>query len=358
MNRGHNWLFLACLGGALVLTISLCWAQTNAQTQNPPQKKAAEQQAQDSKMTEEEYDAWDKAHNEADAVKKAAALIAFREKYPASEVLKNVVFDYETLMFKFNQDGDFKNLMPVAENWLKYAPNDLRTMGYILVAAEKLGEDKKVAEYGEKIYQQKPSADLALLMYQTYKKLNDKTKLDEWAQKLLEYPEFNDKFELRYEYVSRYANQKSLPKAAEWAQATLKSMALAKKPDSVPAAEWKKAVTGIQKTCYNVIGMNYYEQKKYPEAMQSLMKAEESEVYDLGFYYIGMSQWYLNSIEDAELSFAEAEYVGGEMKAQSTAKLEELHKQLHNGLLIGIERIRNRAKLEVEKVREKQRPGV
>ncbi len=355
MNRGHNWLFLACLGGALVLTVSLCWAQTNAQTQNPPQKKAAEQQAQDSKMSEEEWDAWDKAHNEADPVKKAAALIAFIDKYPKSEVHPNVVFDYESLLFKWNQDGDFKDLLPAAENWLKFAPNDPRTMGYIVVAAEKLGQYKKVADYGEKVFQQKPSADLALMLYQTYEKLNDQTKLDEWTQKLFEYPEFNDKFELRYKYVVKYAKPGSMPKAAEWAQATLKSLALAKKPDSVPAAEWKKAVAGIQKTCNNVIGMNYYEQKKYQEAIQTLMKAEESEVYDLGFYYVGMSQWYLTSIEDAELSFAEAEYVGGEMKAQATAKLEELHKQLHNNQLIGIERIRNRAKLEVEKIRERQK---
>lgn len=355
MNRGHNWLFLACLGGALVLTLELCWAQTNGQAQNPPQKKAVEQQEQDSKMTEEEFDAWDKAHNEADPAKKAAALIAFREKYPQSEVLKNVIFDYESLMFKYYQDGDFKNLAPAAENWQKFAPNDLKTMWYITESAAKLGNNKKAAEYGEKVYQQKASPELALMLYQTYEKLGDKSKQDEWTQKLFEYPEFNDRFELRMKYVIRYANEKNMPKAAEWSQATLKSMALARKPETVKEPEWKSAVTGIQKTCHNVIGMNYYEQKKYPEAIQSLMKAEESELYDLGFYYIGMSQWYLNSLEDARLSFAEAEYVGGEMKAQATAKLEDLHKQLQNGQLIGIERVRNKAKLEVEKIREKQK---
>src|ERR1019366_4368582 len=110
----------------------------------------------------------------------------------------------------------------------------------ITESAQKLGQDAKVLEYGQKVYAAAPNAQLASLIYQTYEKMGDQAKREEWALKLMALPEFNDNFELRMLFVAKYAEKKDLPKAADYAQQALKTLALAKKPDAMSQADWVK----------------------------------------------------------------------------------------------------------------------
>jgi tetratricopeptide (TPR) repeat protein len=349
MNRYYRSLLLAFLAGAIGLPAGLCWAQTKGQTQNPPpQKKVVEQKKEDppEDYTEEEYNAFEQATAEPDLAKRATLLVAFMDKYPKSKLQPNITASYEGLLYKVWEAGDFKKLEPLAEQWLKFNPNDLKTQAYIFDSAVKLGEHQKVVDWGEKIYVQKPSAELASNIYDSYTKLGNKAKKTEWALKLMELPENNANFDLPMQFVVEYAAN-DLPKAAEYAQRALTALARAQKPATASDADWNKAVTIVQKNCHDILGMNFYNQSKWAQAVPEFEKAIKVERYDAGFYYIGMSQWRLEDVDNAIMSFAKAEALAGKLKGQATTHLEELYKSQHNGSLVGIDKVRRKAKAEL-----------
>ena len=350
MNQGHKWLFFGILAAAIVLLPGPGWAQSQDHFQAAQQKKVAEQQKQDPEQeyTEEEYDAYEKAVNEPDLAKRPAALIAFMEKYPKSKLRQYIVFAYESLLFEYQKAGDYQKLMPLAEQWLKYFPNDLKLIAYITESAQKLGDNAKVIEYGQKVYAQRPSAQLAFLIYQTYQKMKNTAKQEEWGLKLLEYPEFNDNFEIRMQYVIKYVNEKNLLKAAEYAQMTLKSVDFAKKPEATPNGDWNKAVTFVRKTCHDIIGMSLYERGRYDEAIQELHKALAVEMYDAAWYWIAFAQWKKQDLEDAYQSFATAELLKGDYQARAKENCERLYKELHNGNLTGIDKVYRKAQAVID----------
>jgi tetratricopeptide (TPR) repeat protein len=334
MNRGHKWLLLASLAGAVALAAGLCWAQP--QTQSQVQKKVVEQQKQDeTPYTEEEFNAYEAATKEPDLAKRPALLIAFMEKYPKSTLQVYIVNAYEGMLKQYYDQHDYKTLEPLAEQWLKYKPDDIMTLAYITESAQKLGHDAKVLEHGQRVYAAAPSAQLASLIYQTYEKMGDQAKREEWALKLMAMPEFNDNFELRMFFVVKYAEKKDFVKAAEYAQQALKALALAKKPDAMSQTDWVKRAKSVEQSCDDIIGTNYREQKKWEESIQAYEKAEKVQLYD----------------ESAWASFAKAEYLDGELKAQATKHLEELYKSQHNGNLTGIEKVRNKARIEIDALR-------
>jgi tetratricopeptide (TPR) repeat protein len=352
MNRGHKWLFPALSAGAVMLAVGLCWPQSQGQTQSQQQqKKGVDQQKQEAteEYTEEEYDAYLKATQEPDLVKRQAALIAFMEKYPKSKLQDHIVYAYRSLMFEYRKNGDYAKLEPAAEQWLKYEPNDLQTTIFVAESALRLGQDKMFIEYGEKVFAQKPNPGLAFALYQAYQKTGDETKKFDMILKLLDYPEYNDNVGLRMELVQKYAADKSqLPKAAQYSELALKSLAIAKKPDATTEAEWNKYTASVQRSCYHLIGINYYEQKMYPQAIQALEKALDAELYDAGYYYIGMCQWEQGSVDDAILSFAIAELLKGEHQASAKKHCEDLYKSQHNNTLTGIERWYKKAQAVVD----------
>jgi tetratricopeptide (TPR) repeat protein len=266
------------------------------------------------------------------------------EKYPKSKLQDHIVYAYQALMSEYYKNGDYAKLEPAAEQWLKYKPNDLQTTAFVAESALRLGHDKKFIEYGEKVFAQKPDPRVAFALYQSYEKTGDEAKKIDMILKLLDYPEYNDNVGLRMELVQKYAADKGqLPKAAQYAELALKSLAIAKKPDATTEADWNKYATSVQRNCYEIIGMNYYERKKYPETIQSLQKALDAEPYDAGYYYIGMCQWEQENVDDAILSFAIAELLKGEFQAKAKKNCEDLYRGQHNGNLTGIERTYRKA---------------
>lgn len=351
MNRGDKWLLMATLAGAIALAAGFCWPQQ--QTQSQQQKKAVEQKQDETPYTEEEWSAEDKAVNEPDLAKRPQLLIAFMEQYPKSVLQVYIVNAYVQLMDQYYQKKDYKTLEPLAEQWLKYRPDDLKTMYYITESAQNLGQDAKFIEYALKVYAVKPSADLASSIFRTYAKMGDQAKREEWALKLMDMPEFNDNFELPMMFVGKYTDKSSqnFVKAADYAQQALKRLALAKKPEATPQADWNKTTKKVERDCYEVIGMNYYEQKKYEECIQAEEKLLKVELWDGAFYTIGLAQQWLLQADDAIDSFAKAECLAGEYKTKATESLEKLYKSQHNQTFAGIDKTRNKAKLEIEALR-------
>ncbi len=346
MSRNYRLILTALLTGSLLLFGEAAWARQQQQQPQPKPKKApvqAVQPQEEQEYTEEEYDAYDKAVKEPDPEKRAAALSAFIDKYPKSKLMTYIVTSYQTLMYELQKGQHYAKLLPIAEQWLKYHPDDLQTIAYIAEAAQMLGQDKKFLEYGQKIYAVKPSGQLALYLAQSFEKTGDHAKYLEWLEKVMTYPEFNDNFGMRMVFVKKYADEKNFGKAASWAQEALKSLDLAKRPEKSSEADWCKETTAVRRVSNYLIGLNYYEKEKYPEAIKAMMAALKVEQFDNAYYYIGLSQWKLDKVEEAISSFAKAIQLKGESQASAREHLEKLYKALHNQTTIGIEKVYRKA---------------
>jgi hypothetical protein len=342
----HSQVLLALLGVALAVTT---WPQRQALARTTQDQVGAAQEvdAEEAEYTEEEYEAYEKATKEPDTDKRAEMLMAYIDKYPESKLLPYIVNAMQTLLYEYQQGQKWEKLEPAAEKWLKYKPNELQTVGYIAESAQKLGHDAKYLEYALKIYEQRPAAGIAYHISQSYKKLGDDAKYTEWTLKLFSYPEFDGDFELRMIFVQRYADQKKYDKAAEYSQMALKSLEVAKKPDSVSEAKWREQTNAVRRACNYVIGVNHYEKERWTDAITSLMRALKAEKFDAAFYYIGLCQWKQNQVEDAMVSFAKAELLKGEMREQAKERLELLYKSVHNNTTIGIEKVYRKAQSEL-----------
>jgi tetratricopeptide (TPR) repeat protein len=343
MRRIHMILILF-LSTAGLLALGLpCRAQ---QQPAPKQKKPAAQPAQPEQQeeyTEEEYDAYEKATQEPDLDKRGTMLLAFLEKYPKSKLKTYIVTGYQTLMYEQRQKQAYAKLLPLAEQWLKYYPDDLQTIVYIAESAHSLGQDQKYIDYALKIYAVKPDCSLAASITNSYEKLGNKEKSLEWTQKLFSCPQFDGNFGIRMIFVGKYWDEKKLDKAAEYAGLALKALDVAKKPDDKSDADWRKDRTEVIASCNNIIGLNYYEKEKYAEAIKSLEKVVKVKKDCTAYYYIGLSQWKLDQVDDAMLSFDVAARCGGDRADEAKAHLEKLYKAIHNNTLIGIEKIHAKA---------------
>ena len=342
MNRYSKTLLLALLAAATVFFPNA--VRTQGQTKQQPKPAAQEPEPE---YSEEEFDAYEKATQEKDLDKRATMLLAFIQKFPKSKLTDPyIVPAYQTLLYEYSKNQKYDKLEPAAEQWLKIHPDDLQTIGFIAEAAQNLGHDQKYLEYAEKIYGVKPSGSLAYHIGLSFKKVGNQAKHLEWTEKLFSYPEFDGEYGIRYSLMQKYVDEKSYPKAAEYAQLTLKSVELAKKPDATSEDQWRKDLTSVRRACYYVIGLNDYEGSKYKEAIKALQQAIKAEKFGEGYYYIGMSQWKLKEIEEAMISFARAELQGGPTAAQAKDHVEELYKGIHNNTTIGIDKIYRKAKEE------------
>ena len=305
------------------------------------QDQAADEE-KETEYGEEEYNAYDAASKEPDFGKRGDMLLAFIEKYPKSSLMSYIKPAYENLMHECSQAKQYALLEPLAEKWLKLNPGNIRTLAYIAEAAEKLGHDQKCVDTLEEIYKLEPSGSMAVNILQTYRKINNQAKTNEWTEKIFKMPEYDSDFGLRYGFVTRYMEAKNSAKAAEFARLTLKSADLVKEPSKEVQEQLRK----VRYACYLIIGTSLYENGKFIEAIKSLQQSLQLEKHGEPYYYIGMCQWKQDQIEDAILSFARAELQGGDIAPQAKDKVEQLYKALHNNTTIGIDKVYRKVKGE------------
>jgi len=341
MKRCQNKLFSAVLAGCLLFFTLPGWSRPAG-----PSIQASGQEQQE-ELTEEEYDAYEKAVKEPDLDKRPEMLLAFMDKYPKSTLHPHIVAAYRTLMYDYRKAEKWDKLEPLAENWLKLHNDDTQALADACDASQKLGHNEKFIQYGLKIYAMKPTGPLAYYIAESYKKTGHEAEYLEWTEKLFSYPEFDHNVDMRMVFVQKYADANQLEEAARYAHLALKALAGAKKPQASSQADWNKYTKAIKRNCNYLIGMNFYGKNSFKEAIQYLRRALEAEKFDKGYYYIGFSQWKEGLVEEAITSFAITVLLKGEMQDQAKEHLESLYKSLHNNTTIGIEKVYRRAEAEL-----------
>jgi tetratricopeptide (TPR) repeat protein len=336
-------LFLFALMASAIILVPAGTGFARPQAQQPKAAAQAQDQDQEPDYSDDEYNAWENANKEPDFEKRGTMLLDAIQKYPKTKLMPNLNASYETLLFEVNKAGNYQLLRQLAEKWLKLHPNDISTIKYIAAAAQKTGDDIRCAECLEEIYESEPSGSWAYALLDTYKRLNNQAKYIEWADKIFKMPEYDADFLLRADLVKRYASANNFPEAAKYAQMTLKSADIAEKTKQ-PDAETKEQLRDVRHVCYHIIGMNYFDRDKFPEAINAFTQAIRYGKYPEGYYYIALSQHKMDKIDEAMVSYACAALMGGDVKDKAKDGLEQVYKAMHNGTTIGIDKIYNKAK--------------
>jgi tetratricopeptide (TPR) repeat protein len=325
-----------------------------AQTPAPAAGAQTGAQEKEPNCSEEEFAAYEDAKNEPDYQKRAARLMAFSGKYPkCTDILPYIDFEYKSLLSLCEKEEKWELLRSLTEQWLQAHPNDPKkkdlTVG-IYKAAEKLGDYSKCAECLEEIYGMKPEGDLALTILEAYTKLNNLAKIIEWSEKIFKMPEYDDRFMLRFSFVDRYSKSKNMPKAIEYCKLTLKSADAVKQPKN---EEEKEQLTAVRHGCHFMIANNLYEADKFVEAGKEYQQSNKYKKTAEAFYFLGMCQWNQRKqeeVDNAILSLASAEILATDpaLKAKATQQLEKLYKSQHFDNIIGIDKVRKKAKDALE----------
>jgi tetratricopeptide (TPR) repeat protein len=339
MKIHSKMLLLAMIALAALLFSGVAISYSGTEVQQSTAASQAEEQESSPEYIEQ-YEAWEKAKDEADVQKSATMLIQFLEKYPKSELLKHAENSYLTLLIKCSDGKKFQDLETLAEQWLKLHPGDVQTLAYIVRASKELGHNDKWIQSLIEIYQKQPTGSLANEIAQAYNTTKNKAKYIEWTETALKAPEFETDFKTRLSMVQFYVEEKNHSKAIEYARAALKSTDLVKEP----SAETKEQLYKVRKACHDTIGKILMEQDKYDEAIKSFQQALRMEKNSESCYFIAYCLRMQKNIDDAMLWYARAEQHGGEFAPKAKENLEQLYKAIHNNTLIGIEKIYRRAK--------------
>jgi hypothetical protein len=157
------------------------------------------------------------------------------------------------------------------------------------------------------------SPALARQIHTVYEKTNNLAKQIEWVERLFKLPEFDNDYMLRYGYVLRYSESNNLPKAAEYAQLTLTSASLVKRPD----AQIQEQLRKVRRACYHVIASDLQEKESCAEAISAFHKAIKVERYGQGYYRIEMCLDSQKKVEDAILVLCHGRTAGRGRRGQS-----------------------------------------
>ncbi len=334
------FIALLALAGLFFTSAAADRARANEQQAKAAPAAQAAQEPEETAYDQEEYDALMNATKEPDLQKRGQMLLDFLQKYPKTTLGSYVNSGYSSLLRECSLSKKYELLQANAERWLKLHPNDVITLGYIAEAANNLQNFDKCAECMEEIYKQQPSPTLAKDIFQVYQKTKNLQKQIDWADRLFKMPEFDSDFMLRFGFVSKYTESNNFPKAAEYAEKTLKSADQVKQPD----ASTQEQIRKVRHASYHVMAMSLFEKDKFADAMAAFTNAIKYERYGIGYYYIGQCLERLDKIDDALIAYAKAELVGGEVAPKAKARLEQLYKALHNNTTIGIDKVYNKAK--------------
>jgi tetratricopeptide (TPR) repeat protein len=337
----HHKLYIFALL-VLASVIYLPQSQAIAQAKAKPAAQPAAQE-EESKYSEEEWNALDAATKETNYEKRGTMLLEFINKWPKSELMKNVEYEYSVLLKACDDEQKWDLLKSFAEKWLALHPDSLEMYGKIAKASEKIGDFPRCAECLEEIYKAQPSGSLAMLILSTYVKANNLAKQIDWTDKLLKMTGFEGEFGLPWDLVQKYTKTDNLPKAVEWCRKTLTSADAAKQPD----ASAKEHLVEIRNACHLLIARSLYEAGKFGEAEKEYQKAINYKKTSQAYYHIGICLWKKPDVDvdSAMLYLAAAEIIGEEpFKKPANESLEKLYKSQHNGTTIGIDKIYKRAK--------------
>jgi tetratricopeptide (TPR) repeat protein len=298
--------------------------------------------------SDEETKALDEIKATTDPVKKIELSTKFLHAYPkADDYQKNVLWEYHTALKNLYDAKNWSTIISLCDKFLAVIPNDEDTFGYLTAAYEGTGNTKGFATFGEKRYASKPSAQLAQAIAYAYLKLENEAKFIQWGEKVI--ASDSDNVDIAGKLTEKHLKSQNFPQATKYARICLKALPTAKKPENVDAREWKTATDNYYFISYYALGAAAFSNNQFAQAIPNLDNAVKyNKRFDTAYYCLGMSYWQTNKLQPAMLNFAKAVALKGNVAASSKQNLEKLWKSSHQGKLIGIDTIYQKAQQDLK----------
>lgn len=327
----------------LLTLLSLTLARPAFALQEAKQE-AAKQEAP--KYTAEEYKAYQGATGEADPAKKLDLILAFLKDRPASTLRQHVIAAYQGMLSDLQTGQKWSDMVATGEKFLAAVPDDLFTVSLLTEAYQRTGNQKQFVAFGEKVYAQKASDNLAYFLAMGYLQLKNDAKFFEWGEKAA--AAFPDKYEISCELMQRYATAQKVGPSVKYARSCVKALQTATKPEGLTDADWKSRSGATLANSYAVIGSAAFNAKDWPGSITNLEAAlRYNSRNQVAYYQLAQAYWQQSKLDMAMKNFAKAYVLGGSVGAAAKQHLDNLYKSTHQNSLVGQERVIAKAKSEL-----------
>jgi tetratricopeptide (TPR) repeat protein len=304
-------------------------------------------QEQETKYTMEEYKAYQEIDAEKGPAKKTSLVVAFLKTYPKSTLRPNVVASYQGMIGQLQSAKDWQAIITYGRQYMAVAPDDMYTISMLATAYQQSKNYQQFVSFGEKVFAQKPTPNLAYYLAKAYLELNDNAKFLQWGEKTAQLMPENH--EILLELTRRFGAIQNNAQAAKYARLAIKALQGSKMPEGTSEQTWKSYTTNLYAVCYGVIGNVDYENANYNGAVSNLENAlKYYKRSDLIYYHLGLSYWQLNKIDIAMINLAKAYLLNGNASRAAKQYLDNLYKSTHGQSLAGQDRIIARAQQELK----------
>lgn len=248
--------------------------------------------AQEGKIVEYSY--YKKAKETTDVAEKERLFLEFFQKYPDSEYYPYMIYEFRQYLTKFNQE---KKMDKVIELVGKCADKAKADAAWELAQAYYAKEDfPSYLGIAEKIYEAKPSAELAMYISLAAFKGNDAARMEKFYAELEKTDNVKLKIDLYFTIFDYCKAKNDLPKAEEYGLKTVGVFEKAgfpaslEKPAGFPAnADWNQYLTQVLSPCLGYVGYAHYKAEKFDTAIDLFTKEIRVQPKDAAaYYYIGL----------------------------------------------------------------------
>lgn len=274
------------------------------------------------------------------------ALITWAKANPESALLEYVKPTFIGWAKEHAEKGEYQQAIEVGEKYMAELDGDVFELLYLTTwSAYSAGQFDKAAEYGERVYQQKPETpEILTILANSFLKLSDTAKTIEYGEKYCAEADPKDCYGFFPVIARHYFEEKDYAKADAYAKKVLEAFEAVDQPAAVPAEQWNEYVTEEKSVAYAIIGRAAYErnawkaaQSAYQKVLETTPRANKGRRTE-AYYYIGMANWKQEQIRPAMEIFSKGSQIeGGEMAKYCRQQLEHLYKATHNGSLAGLD---------------------
>ena len=317
-----------------------------------------------------DFPQYDAIKKEADAQKRADALLGFIKARPVSKILPFAAADYLACVQPLLAQKDWTKAIAMEEALLAALPTPEVAKAAIpegvtpgfddfmkeqLVPAQKSIYQAllttyyqsqnlpKAAETAEKLYAISPDKGVLDLLASINLGMKNYDKYLEYAQKIMADTPMDQGYTVALQMAQVYIQKQNVAKATELL-AKIMEVYGDKVPPNVPEAQWK----ATRAFAYGVIASGIYSAKDYAKAIELYGKvAANDPTREDAHYYIGMSRWQTKDPEGAIEAFSRCVVLNKTLAKKAQGYLEDLYKARHSGNLDGLDQVLAKAKADL-----------
>ena len=242
-----------------------------------------------------------------------------------NKILEHMEGFFGQIVQAYNQAGQAREAQALTEKMIAMFPDSLATKGTLFQRAFQAGDHANAIKFGESIYKASPSTQLAYMLAQSYGATNNVPKIREFAHILVN--ELGAKAAISYVVwlANHYGSQQDIAKSLEFYNTVLQAF-----PSGVPEG-WKPDDWNATKaTAYSVRATVAYQNKDYNSAIAAYQQVVSlTPENDVAYYYLGLSFWNLERVDDAKSALAKAVVLG---KTSADKAREQLLKLAPSGI--------------------------